>query len=65
MKHLCCAVLCAVPLCLSLSAAEPKELTKGHDALVYSVAFSPDGKVLASAGFVSAPNTTFRYSHSA
>src|SRR5207245_8038369 len=43
-----------LPLALLLvpaaAADTPTEL-KGHDALVYSVAFSPDGKVLATAGF--------------
>src|SRR5262245_52216585 len=38
------AVLSAAP------AADPTEL-KGHTDLVYSVAFSPDGKTLASASF--------------
>ncbi|MGL4462299.1 MAG: WD40 repeat domain-containing protein, partial [Planctomycetia bacterium] len=31
-------------------AGLPAEL-RGHDALVYAVAFSPDGKMLASGGF--------------
>src|SRR5262249_37429047 len=45
-----------LPLGLLLACAfaagadAPTEL-KGHEALVYSVAFSPDGKTLATAGF--------------
>ena len=31
-------------------AQSPKEF-KGHSALVYGLAFSPDGKLLATAGF--------------
>jgi len=44
--------LLAVLLCGTTMAqgAMPAEL-KGHTALVYSLAFSPDGKILASAGF--------------
>src|SRR5215470_11906835 len=38
--------------CYALTAEgqAPAEL-KGHTALVYGVAFSPDGKILATAGF--------------
>ncbi|HEX5272062.1 MAG TPA: WD40 repeat domain-containing protein [Gemmataceae bacterium] len=35
---------------VAFAQAPPAEL-KGHTALVYNLAFSPDGKVLASAGF--------------
>ena len=51
---------CRLPLALfallsglSLVYAQPKasEVPKAHDALVYSLAFSPDGKTMASAGF--------------
>src|SRR5215471_6352685 len=34
-----------------ISAQSPPAELKGHTELVYSVAFSPDGKLLASAGF--------------
>ena len=46
-------VACLGPLPLSqLSAQEPKlrATLKGHTNLVYSVAYSPDGKTLASGG---------------
>src|SRR5262249_44925657 len=39
--------------CLAADDAAPTEI-KGHTALVYGVAFSPDGKILATAGFDSA-----------
>jgi WD40 repeat protein len=51
---------CRLPLALfallsglTLVYAQPKasEIAKAHDAIVYSLAFSPDGKTLASAGF--------------
>src|SRR5262245_53312476 len=58
------AVLCALALCASVALAQKdkedktakpddgtKVIEKAHDALVYSLAFSPDGKVLASAGY--------------
>jgi WD40 repeat protein len=35
---------------ITAAQAPPTEL-KGHTALVYNIAFSPDGKILASAGF--------------
>src|SRR5437762_9268008 len=44
----------ALPLFLvfvSLTAAQAPPELKGHTAIVYSVAFSPDGKILATAGF--------------
>ena len=36
---------------ISIATAYPPEEVKAHNALVYSVAFSPDGKTLATAGF--------------
>src|SRR5438045_445539 len=37
--------------CLHAATAKAPTEIKGHTALVYSVAFSPDGKTLATAGF--------------
>src|SRR2546428_21020 len=44
------ALLALVFLNCSTFAQHPTEL-KGHTALIYHVAFSPDGKLLATAGF--------------
>src|ERR687896_358557 len=46
MRRLACLVGLAL-FAATLPAQQPAEL-KGHTALVYSVAFSPDGKMLAS-----------------
>jgi DNA-binding beta-propeller fold protein YncE len=51
-RLIACAFTFFVALSLAAGGDAPKAAEiKGHDALVYSIAFSPDGKVLASAGF--------------
>src|SRR5262249_58970327 len=50
MKRLALGLAVSLALCRPVVADAPTEL-KGHQALVYSVAFSPDGKLLATAGF--------------
>ena len=50
MKRFTLGLGLACCLCRLASADAPAEL-KGHTALVYSVAFSPDGKLLTTAGF--------------
>jgi WD40 repeat protein len=51
MKHRVIGLLLLLPCSAALAAApEPEEL-KAHDDQVYSVAFSPDGKYLATGGF--------------
>src|ERR1041384_1949661 len=56
MKRLLRSFVCAMLLIAgAASGADPvpaaKEIKDAHTALVYSVAFSPDGKTLATAGF--------------
>src|SRR5579859_2419583 len=41
----------ALFVCLSVARAQTPAELKGHTDLVYHVAFSPDGKILATAGF--------------
>src|SRR5215471_12665047 len=50
MKRLALGLALSFALCQLVVADAPTEL-KGHQALVYSLAFSPDGKLLATAGF--------------
>src|SRR5260221_398667 len=51
LRYLCATCLGLLPLG-PLSAQEPKlrDSLNGHTNIVYSVAFSPDGRTLASAG---------------
>ena len=49
MRRHVCSILVALVFAAPL-LAQPAEL-KGHKALVYSVAFSPNGKILATASF--------------
>ncbi len=55
MYRACRLLLSLVALFTALTVvyAQPKasEVVKAHDAIVYSLAFSPDGKTLASGGF--------------
>ena len=50
MVQQCVASLMNLACCLAARAQAPTEL-KGHNALVYSLAFSPSGKLLASGSF--------------
>jgi WD40 repeat protein len=51
LRHfLLCALVLSCGLAFARDADAPKEI-KGHTALVYSVAFSPDGKMLVTADF--------------
>ena len=55
MYRACRLLLALIALFSGLTVvyAQPKasEIAKAHDAIVYSLAFSPDGKMLASGGF--------------
>src|SRR3954469_20254986 len=50
MAHRLTSTLALLLLCSPAVAQAPTEL-KGHTGLIYSLAFSPDGKLLATAGF--------------
>jgi WD40 repeat protein len=50
MKRTLLGLLFLLPCSAAFAVNEPEEL-KAHDDQVYSVAFSPDGKYLATAGF--------------
>src|SRR5947209_15990571 len=50
MVQQCVASLMNLACCLAARAQAPTEL-KGHNALVYSLAFSASGKLLASGSF--------------
>lgn len=51
MKCTFCVALIVVLAAFSVGNAQAPVELKGHTALVYSLAFSPDGKLLATAGF--------------
>src|SRR5947209_3929745 len=50
-RLIACALTLSCGLALAADAPPASKEYKAHEALVYSLAFSPDGKVLASAGF--------------
>ena len=53
MRHcrLVALALLATMAALAQAAGPPPVEIKGHTALIHSVAVSPDGKILATAGF--------------
>ena len=49
--RLCLAAFVLLGALTAAHAQKASEVANAHDAIVYSLAFSPDGKLLASAGF--------------